>query len=284
MKYTTLIDIEAAFQHLKDQNWAFIDCRFSLNEVNRGSCDYQKSHIPGALYAHLNNDLSGVIIPGKTGRHPLPDKQILAQKFSKWGIDLHTQVIAYDDLSGHMAAARLWWLLKWAGHDAVAVLDGGFKYWIGAGYPCSGGIENSDEKVFITHFNPDIVSTSDEVMSILNNQNFILLDSRTFDRYKGENETIDPIAGHIPSAISAPYTDNIKLDGLIKSSSALKGRFGELVGNKPAHQTIFYCGSGVTAAHNILAFVHAGMGMPRLYAGSWSDWITNPSRPIIRGI
>ena len=283
MHYTTLIRCTEAFSYLHNRDWVFIDCRFTLNDAGRGALDYQRSHIPGAVYAHLNDDLSGRAIPGKTGRHPLPDAQALAQRFSQWGIDAHTQVVAYDGLSGSMAAARLWWLLRWAGHEAVAVLDGGFKCWVDAGYPCAGGVEAREKRVFTPKFNPGMVSTAEEVQAALNKPGYLLLDSRSPDRYRGENETIDPVAGHIPGAISAPFMDNVTADGILKSPGELKDRFQKIAGNTPADHVVFYCGSGVTAAHNVLAFSHADMGMPRMYAGSWSDWITQTARPVAKG-
>lgn len=283
MQYTTLIRCNEAFPYLNNRDWVFIDCRFTLNDASRGALDYQKSHVPGAVYAHLNDDLSGRTIPGKMGRHPLPDAQMLVQRFSSWGIDARTQVVAYDSLSGSMAAARLWWLLQWAGHEAVAVLDGGFKYWVDAGYPCASGTEKREKRVFVPKFNPGMVSTANDVLAALDKPGYLLLDSRTSDRYRGENETIDPVAGHIPGAISAPFIDNVTAEGIFKSQSELKGRFQKITGNTPANHVVFYCGSGVTAAHNVLAFLHAGMGMPRMYAGSWSDWITQPARPVAKG-
>ncbi len=283
MQYTTLIRCNEAFSYLNNRDWVFVDCRFTLNDAGRGALDYQKAHIPGAVYAHLNDDLSGRAIPGKTGRHPLPDAQTLVQRFSEWGINARTQVVAYDSLSGSMAAARLWWLIQWAGHEAVAVLDGGFKHWVDAGYPCASGTEKREKRVFIPKFNTGMVSTADDVLAALYKPGYLLLDSRTSDRYRGENETIDPVAGHIPGAISAPFVDNTTVDGILKSPGELKGRFQKIAGNTPADHVVFYCGSGVTAAHNVLAFSHAGMGVPRMYAGSWSDWITQPARPVAKG-
>ncbi|HYL97865.1 MAG TPA: sulfurtransferase [Blastocatellia bacterium] len=283
MSYKTIIGVQAASELLINQNCVFVDCRFVLREPEQGFQDYSKSHIPGAVYAHLDRDLSGPVVPGKTGRHPLPDRERLAATFSSWGIDARTQVIAYDDSSGAMAAARLWWLLKWAGHDAAAVLDGGLKKWIEAGYPVAAGQETRQPKEFAPNFRPEMCVDADEVLKMIDQSSYAILDARAADRYCGENETIDPVAGHIRGAISAPFAANQNEAGLFKSPDQLKAHFEEATKGADAGRTVFYCGSGVTAAHSVLAYVHSGKGIPRLYPGSWSDWITHQSRPIARG-
>ena len=280
---TTIIDISEAYDHLDDENWAFIDCRFNLSEPRQGFEDYKKSHIQGAVYADLNKDLSGPVTRGKTGRHPLPDKEMLIETFSRFGIDDQVQVVAYDESSGYMAAARLWWLLKWAGHEAVVVLNKGFRGWMKSGFPISSGVDHRQPRRFNANFNHKMVVDAGQVMAVLHDPNFLILDSRSSDRYRGENETIDPVAGHIPGAITAPFTDNLNPDGSFKTPGELNTRFAKLIIDKDANHNIFYCGSGVTAAHNVLAFVHAGNNLPILYPGSWSDWITDPDRPIAKG-
>ena len=279
MTYTTLISTAELALHLADPDWAIVDCRFALADPERGRRDYARAHIPGAIYAHLNEDLSGPIVPGVTGRHPLPAIEFAAARFSDWGIDQQVQVVAYDD-SGGSIAARLWWLLRWLGHEAVAVLDGGWPKWQDEAHPVGDGAALRSARRFVPHPRSDLLVTTAEVESRLYDAGSSYFDARTADRYRGENETIDPIAGHIPGAISAPYPDNLKPDGTFRSDDELLRRFTELLGDTPAEYGAFYCGSGVTAAHNILALKHAGLGDARLYAGSWSEWITDPQRPI----
>ena len=277
--YTTLISAAELAEHLGDPAWVIVDCRFSLDDTERGRRDYRVAHIPGALYAHLDEDLSGPVIAGQTGRHPLPDIKTFAQTLGEWGIGEGIQVVAYDDSTGGIAA-RLWWMLCWLGHEAVAVLDGGWAQWSNAGLPARDGLERSAERVFIARPRPELVVDTTIVEAMSQDRSAMLFDSRTADRYRGENETIDPVAGHIPGAICAPYPDNVGPDGLFLPKETLKTRFETLLGETPADQAAFYCGSGVTAAHNLLAMAHAGLGDGRLYAGSWSEWITDPARPV----
>jgi thiosulfate/3-mercaptopyruvate sulfurtransferase len=279
MTYTTLISTAELAQHLTDPDWAIFDCRFSLADPERGRRDYAQAHIPGAIYVHLNEDLASPIVPGVTGRHPLPSTDDLTARFSEWGIDERVQVVAYDDSGGGMAA-RLWWLLRWLGHEAVAVLDGDWRKWQSEGRPSPDGAAIRSARRFVPRLRSDLLITTEDIEGQLYNARYKLFDSRTADRYRGENETFDPIAGHIPGAISAPYPDNLKPDGTFRSDEELHARFTALLGDTPVRQTAFYCGSGVTAAQNILAMKHAGLGDARLYAGSWSEWITDPQRPI----
>lgn len=283
MNYTAIVTPEEASLHLEDPTWVFIDCRFSLSDPNIGFSQYRKEHIKDALYADLNKNMSGEIIHGTTGRHPLPQKEKLISLFSQYGIDSHVQVVVYDDCSGSMAASRLWWLLKWAGHDAVAVLDGGFKYWKLLGFPCSKAVEKKRVRYMSPSFRDEFIFNTSDIVRAIKNKTCYLLDSRSLDRFKGKNETIDPIAGHIPGAISVPFVENLDENGKFKPLDILKERFQKLVQDKCPEQIIFYCGSGVTATHNILAFFACGMGMPRLYVGSWSEWTTNPERPVEKG-
>ena len=282
MTHTTLIDTAAARAHVADPDWLFVDCRFDIKDTARYARDYLVSHIKGAAYADLDKDMSGPIVPGRTGRHPLPEAESLVRVFGRLGIGPRTQVIAYDESTGAMAAARLWWLLKWAGHDAVAVLDGGFKAWVGAGLPCGSGPESKTPSQFGAAFRPELVADARQVLSVMEDPGWVLLDARTADRYRGENETIDPVAGHIPGAVSAPYGAAIAADGLFKPPGEIARYYDSVTGGRDAEHTIVYCGSGVTAAHAVLASLHAGRGMPRLYAGSWSHWITDTDRPIAR--
>ncbi|TLD40002.1 MAG: Thiosulfate sulfurtransferase, rhodanese [Candidatus Jettenia ecosi] len=282
MFYTTIILASELVNHITNPDWVIIDCRFSLDNPERGRKDYVQSHIPGAIYAHLNEDLSGEIIPGKTGRHPLPNIKTFVQTLSKCGIDSNVQVVAYDDKGGSIAA-RLWWMLSWVGHNNAAVLNGGWQQWIKNNYPVKSGVEDRKFSTFAPRIRNELLFNANDVLRILNNPDFRLLDSRSADRYRGENETVDPIAGHIPGAISAPFADNLNPEGMFLSPEELKARFQTLLGNVPPERAVFYCGSGVTASHNLLALAYAGLGDARLYAGSWSDWITDPNRPVSKG-
>jgi thiosulfate/3-mercaptopyruvate sulfurtransferase len=280
--FTTLISTEALSQHLEHPDWLVVDCRFSLAETQQGRKAYQQSHIPNARYAHLNEDLSGEIIPGKTGRHPLPEIPIISQTFSQWGIDEAVQVVAYDDAAG-MVAARLWWMLRWLGHDSVAVLDGGWQRWRQENRPVTAEIVTRPARNFLPKPRLHWIVDADFVQANRENPSHLLFDCRAADRYRGENETIDPVAGHIPGAISLPYAENVAADGKFLPPAALRKRFREYFLENQADQAIFYCGSGVSACHNLLALKHAGLGDALLYAGSWSDWITDSSRPVERG-
>jgi thiosulfate/3-mercaptopyruvate sulfurtransferase len=281
MIYTTLIETDELLPHLDDATWAIVDCRFSLQDTEQGRRAYRQAHIPGAVYAHLDEDLSGPLIPGKTSRHPLPDVAVFARTLSGWGIGPDTQVVAYDDMGGAIAA-RLWWMLRWLGHDAVAVLNGGWPAWLAAGLPQRSGVEKRPPAVFVPHPRPDLLVTADEVMENLVRPTFTLIDSRAPERYRGETEPLDPVAGHIPRAINLPYADNVDQDKRFLAADELRRRFESILGDQGSQSVAFYCGSGVTAAHNILAMAHAGLGLPRLYAGSWSEWITDPARPVER--
>ncbi len=281
MSYTTLVAPATLRAHLDDPAWAVVDCRFSLDDTGRGRGAYLEAHVPGALYAHLDDDLSGPVRPGTTGRHPLPAVDAFAATLSRWGIDAAVQVVAYDDAGGGIAA-RLWWVLRWMGHGAVAVLDGGFPAWQRAGYPVRGGAETRPPRRFVPHPRPDLVADVEEVEARRADPAFRLVDARAAERYRGEVEPIDPVAGHIPGAVSAPWAENLDAAGCFLPPEALRARFETVLGDAPPDGVISYCGSGVTAAHNLLALAHAGLDGARLYPGSWSHWITDPERPVAR--
>ena len=283
MIYQTIIPVEELSRHLDDPQWVVGDCRFSLADTERGRRDYLQAHIPGAVYAHLDQDLSGPVVKGQTGRHPLPPLEQAAQVFSAWGIGPGVQVVAYDDAGGALAAVRLWWMLRWLGHEAVAVLDGGWQRWLAAGYPVRTGTESNAGAEFIPHPRPHLVVTTHEISQLLEDPASCIVDARTADRFRGENEVIDPVAGHIPGARNLPYPKNLTPEGLFRKPDELRQMYLEFLGNFPPEKAIFYCGSGVTSIHNILAMLHAGLEEPRLYAGSWSEWITDPARPVALG-
>jgi thiosulfate/3-mercaptopyruvate sulfurtransferase len=279
MDYKTILSVETLQENLDNPTWAILDCRFYLQEPERGFQEYLESHIPGAIYIHLDRDLSGEIIPGKTGRHPLPDSQIFAERLSSWGIDNSTQAIAYDNKGGAMAA-RLWWMLRWLNHEKVAVLDGDWRAWSKRGFPLESGQISRARKDFRAVEHPEYIADAGMVEQIREDDNFMLLDARSPNRYWGLEEPIDDKAGHIPGAVTAPFENNLTAEGYFLSPAALKDRFENLLEGVPPSQVIVYCGSGVTSNHNLIAMVVAGYEMGLLYPGSWSEWITDPSRSI----
>jgi thiosulfate/3-mercaptopyruvate sulfurtransferase len=281
-RYTTLITVEQLAQHVDHPAWGVVDCRYRLADFGFGRAAYAASHIAGAVFADIGDDLSGPVVAGKTGRHPLPEVSVLSAKLSAWGIDAGVQVVAYDDSGGSMAA-RLWWLLRWLGHEAVAVLDGGWPLWQARGLPARAGIESRSARRFVAGERPELVLSADEVDRRRTDPAWRVLDARNADRFRGENETIDPVAGRIPGAVSAPYAENLETDGRFKSREELRRRYLGFLEHVPVTRVACYCGSGVTAAHDVLAMVHAGLGEAKLYAGSWSDWITDRSRPVATG-
>lgn len=281
MPFTTLISTAELAEHLADPDWAIVDVRSSLTDHTIGERNYLAAHIPGAVYAHLERDLSSPQIVGKTGRHPLPPVETISQTLSQWGVDSQTQVVVYDDNSG-VYAGRLWWMLRWLGHDAVAVLDGDWRQWQREGRPTRAGVETRAARSFTAHVRAELVVTAAEIEARLGDPTLHLYDARGADRFRGENETIDPVGGHIPGARSAPYAGNLDANGRMLPPAALHTRFSELLGDTPAEEAIFYCGSGVSVANDVLAVQHAGLGMPRVYVGSWSDWISNGQRPVER--
>lgn len=282
MAHETLIDVATLAAHLEDPSWVVVDCRFRLGEPDWGRSEWQLATIPGAVFADLDRDLSSPVVPGVTGRHPLPDPDELAVTLGRLGIDENTQVVAFDDGSGAFAA-RLWWLLRWLGHDTVAVLDGGYAAWRDAGQPVAAGGPSRRSSYFAPHPRREMAVTQAGVLGATTDDAIVLLDARAADRYRGENETTDSVAGHVPSARSAPFAGNLGADGRFLSVEDLRSRYEGLLGGKKSRDAICYCGSGVTACHDILAMVHAGMDAPRLYPGSWSEWITDPARPVATG-
>lgn len=283
MPHTALIQVDELAQHLGDADWALVDCRFSLADPEQGALDYRGRHIPGAVYAHLDRDLSGPVQPGRTGRHPLPDVAALAATLGRWGIDDGVQVVAYDAAGGALAAARLWWLLRWLGHDAVAVLDGGWPAWQAAALPTRGEVETRRPRPFVARPRPELIADADEVARLATDPRARVLDARGADRFRGENETLDPVAGRIPGAVSAPYVDNIGPDGRLRPAAALRAQYEGWLGAASPADTVVYCGSGVTAAFDLLALAVAGLPGARLYPGSWSEWLTDPNRPVATG-
>ena len=274
--YKTLIDVETLAKNLEMPDWVIVDCRFSLADTAVGHQNYQQAHIPGAVYAHLDDDLSGPPVTDH-GRHPLPTPQRLAQLFSRLGIDEMSQVVAYDDAGG-MIAARLWWMLRYMGHDGVAVLDGGWQAWQAAEMPTQAGIEKNEAAQFSGRPNPKWVVTLNEVAD-----QPLLIDARGPERYRGEIEPLDPQPGHIPGAQNLPYEKLLDEHGRFHPADEMKAELTAVLGGKSGEAATFYCGSGVSACVNLLAMAHVGLGNGRLYVGSWSEWSSDPERPIAVG-
>jgi thiosulfate/3-mercaptopyruvate sulfurtransferase len=284
MSFSTLIDCETLAARLNENNWRIFDCRFDLADTRRGERAYAAGHIPGSFYAHLDRDLAGPISP-RSGRHPLPEIADLSAWLGARGVSRDTQVIAYDDTGGTMAV-RLWWLLRWLGHRQVALLDGGLPSWVNAGLPLqTDPPPTPPQREFHAAPDPAQVVTSDEIADQLNagEHRLLLLDARTGERYRGEAEPIDPVAGHIPGAVNLTLQDNLNDDGRFKSPAALRALYERALAGHPAGDTAVMCGSGVTACHNLLAMELAGLTGGRLYAGSWSEWIRDPGRPVATG-
>lgn len=275
MSFTTLISTADLAAHLNTSNWVVLDCRFAITDTEKGRQAYKASHIAGARYAHLDEDLSGEIIPGTTGRHPLPLIDDFVAQLGHWGITNNAQVIAYDDMGGPFAA-RLWWMLKWLGHENVAVLDGGWPMWLADGFPVNDAIPAIHAETYVPNLQTALLADVSAVEDATHDGATCLIDARATARFEGKEEPLDPVAGHIPSAQSFPWQANLDEQKRFLKPSLLKARFEGI----DTSRCISYCGSGVTAAHNLLAIAHAGLPLPKLYAGSWSHWITNPDRPI----
>ncbi len=281
--HTTLISATELSQHLTDPRWVILDCRHDLMNPAAGSDAYAAGHIQNARFASIDHHLSGA----KTGpdglfrgRHPLPERTALIETLRGWGINDDTQVIAYD-AHGGMYAARLWWLLRWIGHPAVAVLDGGLAAWASQDLPLVTPVAtNPHGNIAEKH---SLTRTADvaDVVSNLALQTRTVIDARAQDRFRGENETMDPVGGHIPGAKNRFFKDNLQADGRFKSAADLKHDFAPLFDSP--HNAIMQCGSGVTACHNLLALEVAGLSGATLYPGSWSEWCADAARPVATG-
>jgi thiosulfate/3-mercaptopyruvate sulfurtransferase len=276
-----LVSATWLLEHLNDPNLRIADCRFTLGEPQAGSLAYAAGHLPGAVFLDLERDLSGPVGP-TGGRHPLPDPGTLASRLGSHGIGGEHLVVAYDD-SGGMFAPRLWWLLRWLGHDQVAVLDGGMSAYLAAGGSLTTTVPQHAPARLSVRLRPELVASAEDVAR--RPAGAVLVDSRATPRYRGEVEPIDPVAGHIPGAINRDWAGAVGPDGRFLQPEALQERLAPLL---EAPDAIVYCGSGVSAAANALAVEVAGLRSPdlpplRLYAGSWSDWITDPAHPVARG-
>ncbi len=297
--YTTLISTDQldALQ-ISGQPCMVFDCSFDLGKPSAGHQQYEQAHIPGAVFADLDHDLSAkhgvpgsdgsVAVsqadqPASGGRHPLPSRERFSVWLSSVGFSNDMQAVVYDR-NGANFCGRLWWMLKWAGHDAVAVLDGGLQAWEAAGLPVNQGSEPSH---FQSSFSlqPPLrrLVSANEVLAGLDSPSQTLIDARAGARYRGEVEPLDPVAGHIPGALNRPFSENLAADGRFKPRELLRAEFQQLLGDRPADSVVHQCGSGVSALPNLLAMEIAGLGQAALFAGSWSEWCADASRPVARG-
>jgi thiosulfate/3-mercaptopyruvate sulfurtransferase len=281
VNFTTLISVADLAGHLDDPNWVICDCRHDLADTGAGRRAYRKSHLPGARFVHLDEDLSAPMT-GRNGRHPLPDPERFARRASELGISNSSQVVAYD-ASGGYYAARMWWMLRWLGHEAVAVLDGGWNAWLNAPHSITNQLPKIEAAGFTARARTDLARDANTVAASLGKRVPLLLDARAPDRFRGENETLDPVAGHIPGAVNRFFKLNLDATGGFKPPAALRQDFEAILGAVPPSEVVHYCGSGVTACHNLLAMEVAGLTGSRLYPGSWSEWVSDRSRPVAIG-
>ena len=279
--WRTLLSCEALSASLGDPDVVVVDCRFELGDPEAGERAYLGGHIRGAVYAHLERDLSDLGKP-KSGRHPLPEAAQLCARLGRWGIDKNSAVVVYDAADGAYAA-RLWWLLRTLGHEQVALLDGGLSAWTAAGGALEKSVPRPDAKTYTARYNVRRLASIAVLAARMASQNGTLIDARAPERFRGEIEPIDRVAGHIPGASNRHYARNLNSTGRFKSAEVLRIEFDQVLESHQPSDAVHMCGSGVSACHNLLAMEHAGLEGSRLYVGSWSEWISDPARPIARG-
>jgi thiosulfate/3-mercaptopyruvate sulfurtransferase len=279
---STLVSVDELAAHLNDPKWVVFDCRHDLANTEYGAQAWAKAHIPGALFMHCDRDLSGPH-NGRNGRHPLPDIETFVRRMGECGITPDTQVVAYDNEASAFAA-RLWWMLRWLGHDKVALLDGGLPGWKRAKQPLDTSVKTVAPTQFVPRPRPEMLVDTAFVEQHLRQPDMLLLDGRSEDRYAGQNERLDPVAGHIPGSLNRFYYDCLD-DAAIyfKSADELRAEFADLIGDRDPRTVVHVCGSGVTACVNVLGMELAGMAGSKLYAGSWSEWCSDPARPAATG-
>lgn len=283
MPLAQLISPQQLAERQKAGGVVILDCRFALEDPDYGRCSYAEGHIEGAQYADLERHLSGPVTKGVTGRHPLPAADTLTQQLRAWGISADTEIVLYDDGPGAYAA-RAWWLLAWLGkRDGVFILDGGLKAWHSAGFPLSLDAPLVEPGTFAGTPDNRLLLDAEHLQKRLGQPGLTLIDARAQPRFRGEVEPIDPIAGHIPGAQCAAFNENLGADGRFLPAEQLKQRFAAQLQGRSPDELVAYCGSGVTACHNLFALSLAGYPLGKLYAGSWSEWITDPARAIATG-
>ena len=279
MNYTTLIPAAELAAHMDDPHWIIFDCRHDLADTEMGRRGYAQSRVPGAHFLHVDDDLSGTKT-GANGRHPLPDTARFCARLACAGMSHDKQVVAYD-ASGGYYAARLWWMLRWLGHGHAAVLDGGWDAWRQAGLEVTAAASTIVPGTF-NGIARDQTVDAGQILGQLNQSQLCVVDARSPDRFRGENETLDPVGGHIPGALNRFFKNNLAADGRFRPAAELRREFTDLLGARSPAQVVHQCGSGITACHNLLAMEIAGLSGSRLYPGSWSEWCSDPGRPLAR--
>ncbi|HCA27798.1 MAG TPA: sulfurtransferase [Betaproteobacteria bacterium] len=281
MGLTTLVSTETLARRLDDPAWIVFDCRFTLTNAETGRRAYASGHVPGARYAHLEEALSAPVTPA-SGRHPLPSPDAFADQLGRWGVNADKQVVVYDDSFGSMAV-RLWWMLRWVGHESVALLDGGWPKWRREKHPVTTALPAVQPTDFPLRLAPGLQIDAGQVNTRRQDKNTLIVDARPEERFTGDYEPLDKIAGHIPGSVNWPFEENLDLGGAYLPAEELRENYLKLLHDVPPEQVIHSCGSGVTACHNVLAMEIAGLSGSQLYAGSWSEWITDPAHPVETG-
>jgi thiosulfate/3-mercaptopyruvate sulfurtransferase len=279
--FNTLISPTILADHLNDPKWVLIDCRFDLADKEWGAEEYEVLHIPGAVFADLEKDICGPVMP-TSGRHPLPEPKEFIAAMQRLGVNNDSQVVVYDTTGGGMAC-RLWWQLKFYGHHNVALLNGGLPKWLTEGRDTTDGVESNPTGDFTGTPDNKMMVTTDEVKAMLGSSLHLIIDARAPERFRGEVEPIDAVAGRIPGAVNRFYNDNLDKTGQFLPADNLKEAFETLLSDLKSQDAVAYCGSGTTGCHNLVAMAYAGLPMPRLYVGSWSEWIRDESNPVGRG-
>ena len=280
MSYKTIIKSEDLILNIDNRDFVIFDCRCDIKDPNFGIESYLEGHIKNSIFVDINVDLASKKT-SKSGRHPLPDPELLVQKLSQWGLSSEKQAVIYDDANGAFAS-RMWWTLRWLGHEKVALLDGGLGQWIKKKGKLVKDQTSFERSNFKPNINDNLHVMIDEVEDAQYKMDRLIIDARSKKRYSGVEDPVDPIAGHVPGAISHPFNENLSKDGTFKTSSELRLMYGKLLGDSKVSNVISMCGSGVTACHNILAMEIAGFLGVKLFVGSWSEWITSPNRPIAK--
>jgi thiosulfate/3-mercaptopyruvate sulfurtransferase len=281
MHETPLIQAEELARRLEDPSLRIFDCRFDLARPDSGRERYADEHIPGAAYADLNRDLSAPVT-AHSGRHPLPSPAEFEARLRAWGVNRDSLVVAYDD-GNSMYAARLWWMMRWVGHEPARVLDGGMRRWMGLGLPLDESVPARAPGDFVAHPRTELAVDAARLLSATADGSLRILDARAPERYRGEVEPIDAVAGHVPGARNHPFTLSLGSDGRFLPPGELRAAFEVTLQGAAPGRTVAMCGSGVTACHLLLAMEVAGLGEARLYPGSWSEWSRDPARPVARG-
>jgi len=282
MNWSALVSAEELSSELGNSRLALIDARFGLGDLGQGERDYADGHLPGAVYAHLDRDLSdhGRL---RHGRHPLPAAQAFCERLGAWGITPAHQVVVYDARDGAMAAARAWFLLRLLGHQRAAVLDGGYARWMQLGLPTSSEVPRPMPTTYAADYDALLLADAQELSHPGDADAPLLIDARAAERFRGDVEPLDKKAGHVPGAVNRPFAQNLQADGRFRPAAELAGEYRALLNGRAPHDAVLMCGSGVTACHDLLAMEHAGLRGARLYPDSWSGWIGDPSRPIAIG-